>query len=477
MNLDGIKYIFQIPLAWFKRVGEFVFHSYGGNLIQIRRDRNGAAEIGVDPDEFRDRVNEVVEGDFVTIGTDQTITSTKTFSAGKGIILTDGANNSFVVRSVGSGAGFVVYVGAFDNTIATASPTAVRIGGGTVATVTLGDSNVTTVALGKDPTDTTSTTSKAVATLGWVNLHFWRPSTTNTGVVYNTNGTITYKSIGTGNNDIAAGHHTHPASDITGLPSSPTPYDSTPADLTTNGSAGSSNLYSRGDHSHPLPDITDLKYTDGSHTGTCLLIVQNDGTVVHSGNEMYNNCYALSNGYQAGSITIQNRNEGAGQNRTIIGSGFLELYGGQYAYIDFHFNNSSADFTSRIIEWATGHLWINNHPTDTDLDMSSTSPVTSPALQIATCGFVNSKMTAASPSTATNIAPTGDAADNTTWTAGNSVGVTKKVLYRTKYVQGNLTPILYGYYRTETYDQFGRLYSISAETREVIDQTILITLS
>ena len=56
MNLDGIKYIFQIPLAWFKRVGEFVFKSYGGNLIQIRRDRNGAAEIYIDPDEFHDQV-------------------------------------------------------------------------------------------------------------------------------------------------------------------------------------------------------------------------------------------------------------------------------------------------------------------------------------------------------------------------------------------------------------------------------------
>lgn len=64
MNLDGIKYIFQIPLVWFKRVGEFVFRSYGGNLVQIRRDRNGAAEIFVDPDELKDQATSLLNGVF-----------------------------------------------------------------------------------------------------------------------------------------------------------------------------------------------------------------------------------------------------------------------------------------------------------------------------------------------------------------------------------------------------------------------------
>lgn len=44
-------------------------------------------------------------------------------------------------------------------------------------------------------------------------------------------------------------------------------------------------------------------------------------------------------------------------NNTILGAGYLELSGGT-PYIDFHFNNSTADYTSRIIENASGRLYI-----------------------------------------------------------------------------------------------------------------------
>ena len=64
MNLEGIRYIFQIPLAWFKRVGAFVFNTYGGNLIQIDRNLDGSAQIYVDPDELKDQATSLLSGVF-----------------------------------------------------------------------------------------------------------------------------------------------------------------------------------------------------------------------------------------------------------------------------------------------------------------------------------------------------------------------------------------------------------------------------
>lgn len=493
MNFDGIKYIFQIPLAWFKRVNEFVFHTYGGNLVQVRRDRNGAAEIFVDPDELESQVTDLLGSDFVTINTTQTITSAKTITGhdltmgtgGYGIKFADGAGNVMTLRGYGGTApGFVMYLGGSTaNTIiaAGASSGNMTFAAGATGNIVIGGASAADIQLGKMPTDSTSTTNLRIATLGWVNLYFFRPSANQTGIVYNTNGTITYKAIGTGANDVAAGQHTHTASQITDLPTPPSPYTSTPAALSANGSAGSSANYSRGDHSHPYPDLTELPCTIAGHTGTCLLIVQDDGTVTHSGNEMYTNCKALSDGYQVGLIVVQSHAEGAPANKTQVRNGSVELFHAT-PYIDFHFANDASDYTSRIIESASGqiqivsanHAILSVHPADTDLDTTDTTPT---SRQIATCGFVNGKLTAASPASATSVAPTSDAADTTTWTAGNSVGLAVKKLYRTKYVTSGTTPILYGYFRTETYDQFGRLYSISGETREVIDQTILITLS
>ena len=534
MNLDGIKYIFQIPLAWFRQVGAFVFNSYGGNLVQINRNVDGSAEFFVDPNELKQQAQEGLAEKFVTLDTAQTITETKTITAGKGIVLNDSVGNALTFLGSGTSSGFVMYLGSSSaNNVMSTSAGSLTLGGGSVSELAIGDSNSfitrvrgrfrilanvpsigfhfnngssltssisetaagsitiscssltlgstqSTVSIGRDPADQTGTTIKTVASRGWVNFHFWRPSTTNTGVVYNTNGTITYKTIGTGVNDVAAGKHTHSASDITDLPSALSPYTSTPAALSENGSAGSSNLYSRGDHSHPYPDLTDLPCMIVGHNETCLLIVQDDGSVTHSGNEMYNNCKALSDGYQSGSIEIKNRAEGASPNATNIYGGAIAL-GHQTPWIGFRFNNAQ-NSTSRIIESASGQIKIESsnhailsvHPAATDLDTSDT---TATSLQIATAGFVNSKMTAASPATTTSIAPTSDAADNTTWTAGGSDGLSVKKLYRTKYVTSGTTPVLYGYYRTETYDTFGRLYSVSAETREVIDTTNLITLS
>ena len=50
--LDNIKYVFQIPLAWFRAVNAFCFGSYGGNLIRITRGKDGAASFDVDENEL-----------------------------------------------------------------------------------------------------------------------------------------------------------------------------------------------------------------------------------------------------------------------------------------------------------------------------------------------------------------------------------------------------------------------------------------
>lgn len=47
-------------------------------------------------------------------------------------------------------------------------------------------------------------------------------------------------------------------------------------------------------------------------------------------------------------------------NGAISGKGGLELYGNPYGFIDFHYSNSTADYTSRIIESTNGTLDINN---------------------------------------------------------------------------------------------------------------------
>lgn len=50
--LNNIKYVFQIPLEWFRRVEAFCFNSYGGNLIRITYLKDGSAAFDVDEKEL-----------------------------------------------------------------------------------------------------------------------------------------------------------------------------------------------------------------------------------------------------------------------------------------------------------------------------------------------------------------------------------------------------------------------------------------
>ena len=67
--------------------------------------------------------------------------------------------------------------------------------------------------------------------------------------------------------------------------------------------------------------------------------------------------------------------------------------------------------------------------------------------------------------------------DNNAWTCDGTQGVTFTVQTRTYYDHTASTPVLYGYYRTFTFDRNGKLYSISAETRYTIDQPVVGNLT
>ena len=67
--------------------------------------------------------------------------------------------------------------------------------------------------------------------------------------------------------------------------------------------------------------------------------------------------------------------------------------------------------------------------------------------------------------------------DTNAWECDGTKGVKFTVQTRTYYDHTASTPVLYGYYRTFTFDRNGRLYSVSAETRYTIDQPTVVNWS
>ena len=64
MNIswDNIKYLFQIPLEWFRKISNRVFNAYGSNFINVTEGYYGGLEIGIDIPEFADTVNSCLSG-------------------------------------------------------------------------------------------------------------------------------------------------------------------------------------------------------------------------------------------------------------------------------------------------------------------------------------------------------------------------------------------------------------------------------
>ncbi len=119
-----------------------------------------------------------------------------------------------------------------------------------------------------------------------------------------------------------------------------------------------------------------------------------------------------------------------------------------------------------VVEFDTGTVGAGETAVEFDVDDNGGSPN-----NIKVTGKITNP-NAENPTGTTDLGPatpeTTETAQSDTWTAGTANGVTIKMLTRVVYDHAS-DAILYGYYRTFTYDQHGMLYSISAETRYTID--------
>ena len=61
INWDSIRYIFQLPLKWYKDINDRVFNSYGTNFVVVKEGYYGGTEIGIDSDAFAQDVNAAVD--------------------------------------------------------------------------------------------------------------------------------------------------------------------------------------------------------------------------------------------------------------------------------------------------------------------------------------------------------------------------------------------------------------------------------
>ena len=92
-------------------------------------------------------------------------------------------------------------------------------------------------------------------------------------------------------------------------------------------------------------------------------------------------------------------------------------------------------------------------------------------------GAKNPSTTKTNLTTTANGGEGNAAAQTNTWTFGGTNGVSVTLQTRTYYDHTASTPVLYGYYRTFTFDRNGKLYSISAETRYTIDPPVVGNLT
>lgn len=98
----------------------------------------------------------------------------------------------------------------------------------------------------------------------------------------------------------------------------------------------------------------------GQKTFTSLLKINTNGNTVTIGSVNTSYCHFESSANIPFYFNRQIQVNGSYKiynNNTTYNAGWIELSGGT-PYIDFHFNNSTADYTSRIIENASGRLYI-----------------------------------------------------------------------------------------------------------------------
>ena len=98
-----------------------------------------------------------------------------------------------------------------------------------------------------------------------------------------------------------------------------------------------------------------------------------------------------------------------GRYGSLMLNGYLELYYG-WPYIDFHFNNSTEDYTSRIIEYKAGFLRVEAALYTRDYSGSYRRPVTS-------ANGEENQVVMLSTSSSTKLSITGSWGDASTYTA------------------------------------------------------------
>ena len=155
-----------VPASWYNAVAHFINNLVGALGIVVFKHTDPPT-VSLDPEAAVDALAEF----FVTLATAQTLRETKSFKAGKGIVLKCGDEDEtpVAIRSYSGSVGFFILVGSgTGNKILQyhGASNEVTLGGGTVTSVKLGSSP--SVA----PASLTNSTRTKVATLGWVESYY-----------------------------------------------------------------------------------------------------------------------------------------------------------------------------------------------------------------------------------------------------------------------------------------------------------------
>ena len=192
--------------------------------------------------------------------------------------------------------------------------------------------------------------------LGWFDVNGFVNSKIGNGVL----------SITVGNNSPVTFTANQATNTSVTIPEGVALTDTYPSDVvlsTGTASAGISTEAARADHVHKLPTT----------------VVDTENAQVIAGSKRFTQLLYVGNAENSGNSLVR-----------INPAGSIGLYGST-PFLDFHYGNSSADFTSRIIEAAEGVIIINS-PYHARLGQA---PITDPsaagynALQIATVGALN----------------------------------------------------------------------------------------
>lgn len=483
--------ISQVPASWFNAVAKFINSLVPGRGIAWNKGDGDLNVIEVDGD----AVYGMLDGKFVTLDTAQTVTGAKLFVQNL-IVQTLSATAKAILAN-----GFIELYRAtpyidfhYGESSDDYTSRIIELESGRLFIVSPNHALLSVHPTDRsDQMDSTNALARQIATIAWVNEKFWRKNTTTTGLMYNTEGTLSFKPIGTTNGTVAAGDHnhdsdyaakthTHSASEISDLPSAPSPSSATPhrdgynnwaglpgsstayarADhvhplnvpsdglpekADGDGARGTSGYYARADHVHPVNDITDLTCSIDGHSGNCLIVAAGT-TITHSGNTMYDVLAALvalctTDDHAVTDWPFPQWAENATKANRLLGT---DASGNLKGVASLLTSSPSTDKVLTVKKNGTAVTWED----------ASASP-------------------AENPSSKTNLTVSGegsDTASNTTWTAGGNNGVQVTVQTRTYYNHSAATPKLYGFQRTYTFDKYGRLYSVSAESRYEIDTPV-----